>query len=462
MTGGGEAGGRALVLASHARQEEGAWSDPLVGYLALTLVVVVVAVVALLRRLGRAARARLEPSSNSSRQADAPRREAEFVVETFQTVIGELQHKERELALLTQRERERADRSELFSERVIAQMPTGLVVVHRSGRVTAANDSARDLFADLPRDRADEVAFGRAFRSAPALAGMIEDCLERAASFHRREVEMRAGTRAGSRWLGVSVSPIGPSGGEPEAALCLMTDLTEVVELRDRVRIQETIVSLGEMAAGLAHELKNSLAAIQGYAQLLAELAPERAHEPADALVGEVSELSRMVTDFLNFARPEPIAAVSIEILDLVRGVVARFEERAEAAGFEISIDAAGAERARVLADETLLGRALYNVVQNAIEALEQTSGERRVEVGVRCADGEVEITVRDTGPGIAEEDLTRVFIPFFTTRSRGYGIGLALTQKIVLAHGGRIAAERASPGARFRCVLPAEKHSRG
>jgi signal transduction histidine kinase len=356
------------------------------------------------------------------------------------------------------RARAPADRSERFSERVIAQMPTGLVVVDRTGRVTAANASAREIFPDLPRERTEAVAFERAFRAAPELVRMAGACLREGSAFQRREIEMRGETGGlRPRWLGVSVSPVTPDGA-PEAALCLMTDLTEVVELRDRVRIQETMASLGEMAAGLTHELKNSLATIQGFAQLIADVAPETASESADALVEEIGHLSRMVTDFLNFARPHDVALTPVPVEDLVEAVAARLEPRFEAAGVEFALEVdPSAAGARVLGDETLLGRALLNVVQNAVEALETVAPPRRLAVAVRrAADEEIAVEVRDNGPGIPPENLPKIFIPFFTTRSRGHGIGLALTQKIVLSHGGRIAAENASPGAVFRCVLPA------
>jgi signal transduction histidine kinase len=236
-----------------------------------------------------------------------------------------------------------------------------------------------------------------------------------------------------------------------------MTDLTEVIDLRDRVRLQETMATLGEMAAGLTHELKNSLATIQGFAQLIADAAPESASESAEALVDEVGTLARMVTDFLNFARPQEIASAAVPVVDLVESAAARLGGRFEAAGVELSLEAGpGAAGARVFGDETLLGRALLNLLQNAAEALEAAPPPRRVTVTVLAPGDEVVVEVRDTGPGIPAADLPKIFIPFFTTRSRGYGIGLALTQKIVLAHGGRITAENASPGALFRCTLPA------
>ncbi len=450
-------GGNTLVVARGAGPVA-TWSSTLAAYQALTLLVVLAIIAFALRRLGRATQAHLDAKPGASGALpDGPRREAELVVETFQSVIGELQVKGRQLELESLRERERADRSERFSERVIAQMPTGLVVIDRSDRVTAANQSARDIFAGLPRERTDAVDYESAFATAPALGDMVGECLAHGTTFQRREIEMRVATgEARARCLGVSVSPIGPPDALPEAVLCLMTDLTEVIDLRDRLRVQETMASLGEMAAGLTHELKNSLATIQGFAQLIADIAPESTSEPAEELVEEVGQLARMVTDFLNFARPQEVALTPVAVVDLLETAAERFAARFDEAEIDFALDAeASVASVCVLGDETLLGRALLNIVQNAVEALETSPRPRRLRVAVRRAADDVVVEVSDNGPGIPAEDLPKIFIPFFTTRSRGHGIGLALTQKIVISHGGRISAENATTGAIFRCALP-------
>ncbi len=453
-------GDRTLLIALPSNPP-GALGNTLAGYEALTLVVVLAAIAFAMRRLGKSTQSRFEQRHvTAGSSADGPTREADFVVETFQSVIGELQVKGRQLELASLRDRERAERSERFSERVIAQMPTGLVVVDRNGRVTAANASARELFLALPGARTEAVDYVRAFASAPELVRMVGECLRAGTTFARCEIEMRAGAAAEARCLGVSVSPIAPAEA-PEAALCLMTDLTEVVELRDRVRAQETMASLGEMAAGLTHELKNSLATIQGFAQLIAGVAPDSASESAEELVREVGQLSRMVTDFLNFARPEEIGRVPLSLGELTEAVVERLESRMVEARIELDLTIPPeADVPQVMGDEMLVGRALLNVAQNAVEALETVEGPRRLSISLSASGDEVIVEIRDNGPGIAAEDIARIFIPFFTTRSRGHGIGLALTQKIVLAHGGRITVDASGRGASFRCVFPSASRS--
>jgi signal transduction histidine kinase len=463
--------GRTLAV-SHRARAAVSWARTLVAAQTLTIVVAMVLAALLIRRVRRAVQSRNDSTGSGDPTTKASARtEADFVVETFHSVIGELQVKGRELERKRLIERERADRSELFSERVIAQMPTGLVVVDHAGVVTAANPSARELFAALPTERGHAVRFEDAFREAPDLVHMVAVCAGDGVAFQRHEVEFRPPSGSleprrsaapdspagGTRFLGVSVSPLGSRDGRPEGALCLMTDLTEVVALRDRVRLQDNLANLGEMAAGLTHELKNSLATIQGYSQLIARLAPGDAATPSQALVDEVRYLSQMVTDFLNFARPQDPNLVPVSLERVVREVIERVEDRAASAGITLAVEVElEARSARVLADETLLARALLNIVVNAVDVLETSEPPRAlgVRVGVSTP-GQGIVEIADSGPGIPTGDLSKIFIPFFTTKSRGHGIGLALTQKIIVTHRGDITVESDAAGTVFRCSLP-------
>jgi len=230
-----------------------------------------------------------------------------------------------------------------------------------------------------------------------------------------------------------------------------------VVALRDRVRLQQNLASLGEMAAGLTHELKNSLATIQGYSQLVARLAPEEASQPSSALVDEVRYLSQMVTDFLNFARPHAPNLLPASLERLVDECVTRISNRAREADIDVTVAVDESARGiEVEADETLLSRAILNVLNNAVDVLEETDGTRTIAVTVIAESAEdVVVEIADSGPGINPDDLDRIFIPFFTTKSRGHGIGLALTQKIVLSHHGQIDVESSPSGTSFRFRLP-------
>ena len=414
----------------------------------------------------------IEAAQGSPVRATAAKSESEFVVETFQALVRQLQNKEGELERLHSLERRRAEKSERFSERLITTIPSALVAINSEGIITIANPQARRLFHHAEIDAAsgkseeldlqvEGMPYEEFFRLSTPLIRMISDCLTTGGVFKR--VEARVTPPSGpSRQLGLSLTPILDSAQRVEGALCMMTDITEVSELRERIKLQETLANLGEMAAGLAHEFKNSLATIQGYAQLLetqtASPSPTSQHHSSlDSMLKEVRLLSRLVTDFLNFARPQKLTFSNVNLNEVLEDC--QSEAYPLLRSQEIGISMQGTFPT-IAADEFLLRRVFTNLILNAIEAIEPEATAKQIEI-IGTVDGNSEkpyahIFIRDTGRGILPEDLQRIFIPFFTTKSRGYGIGLAIVQKIVVAHGGDVSVEQSDEsGTCFHCRLP-------
>ncbi len=430
--------------------------------------------------VGEAKRAPVEHSG-------ANQNEAEFVLETFQNVIAQLQSQQTELQRLTEQASERADSAERFSDRIVASMPTGLIAFDSSGHATVINGPARSLFqteANTPGEH-----YRAIFATVPALAEMVETCLATGRLFRREEIESVNGS-AQTKRLGATVAPIDPAESGARGALCLLTDITEVTRLREQVALKRNLESLGEMSAGLAHEFKNAMAALHGYAQFLQSIDhDERGQAAAAGLLQEVRSLSEMSTAFLNFARPQPLQLEDVSLNELI-GECARelkplFDERrvelmiesASSAqplrplrlGGESSGDrthrrdaenAEGAQRIEIQGDARMLRQALLNLVRNAAEAIEEDKTVRRVTVNLstQTERGQqwASISISDTGHGIPEADLQRIFIPFFTTKSQGHGVGLALAHRVITEHGGTLTvANAADGGALFTIRLP-------
>jgi signal transduction histidine kinase len=290
---------------------------------------------------------------------------------------------------------------------------------------------------------------------------MVENCLKSAEVYRREEVA--AAARGGRvKRLGVTVAPIDPQpGAGARGALCLLTDITEVVQLREAVALKRNLESLGEMSAGLAHEFKNALAALHGYAQLLQTrtLGEEARASSSAALLEEVRNLSEMVTSFLNFARPRPLQFDDVSLRELCGQCAADLSRLYEE--HRVALSAEG-DFPVVRADERMLRQALLNLLRNAAEAVGEGARERRVTLLGRVerdAEGAAHavIEIADTGDGVASEDLHKIFIPFFTTKSKGHGVGLALAHRVVTDHGGTLsAANAAGGGAVFTLRLPA------
>src|SRR6266852_4046680 len=182
--------------------------------------------------------------------------EAAFVLETFQSVIAQLQEQQQELKRLSDQASQRADSAERFSERIVASMPTGLIAFDSSGHATVVNGPARILFENEAHTPGEH--YRAIFSTVPALAEMVETCLASGRLFRREEIEATDGAAQAKR-LGATVAPIDPAESGARGALCLLTDITEVTRLREQVALKRNLESLGEMSAGLAHEFKNAM-----------------------------------------------------------------------------------------------------------------------------------------------------------------------------------------------------------
>jgi len=226
----------------------------------------------------------------------------------------------------------------------------------------------------------------------------------------------------------------------------------ELKALKEQLVVKERLAALGEISAGIAHEFRNPMSVISGYAKLLSKSFPEgdERRELVDGIQREIDGMNAVMTELLGFSRSEPIRKTSISLRSFLDELVRSFDEKDR-----ISIDLTGDLLCD--GDATLLRQAMRNLIKNALEA-----GAGEVRVNARS--GEVSgrrsvcITVQDNGPGLDEAELSRIFTPFYTTKADGTGIGLALVQKIVLAHGGSITVESTKGGgALFRLELPCE-----
>jgi signal transduction histidine kinase len=390
--------------------------------------------------------------------------EAEFVLETFQSVVAQLQEQRKALEQLSAEARERATSAEKFSERIVASLPSGLIAFDASGLSLVINTPGRTLLG------VDGRALGESYETLlanhPELAAMVGDCLKQGTLYRRSEIEAR--TADGQlRRLGATIAPIElppdrsraaeTTGVSPatRGALCLLTDITEVTELREQVALKNNLESLGEMSAGLAHEFKNAIATLQGYAQLLQNLElNDKAQVAAASLLNEVRNLATMITAFLNFARPQPLQLEQVDLADLVSECQSELEPLVNELKVDLVVESKG--ELTVRADERMLRSALLNLVRNACEAIPLEKAERSVVVGLVKDTQFAVVEVRDTGTGIPPAQLQKIFIPFFTTKRKGHGVGLALTHRVITEHGGTLTAANAPEGgAVFTIKIP-------
>ncbi len=238
--------------------------------------------------------------------------------------------------------------------------------------------------------------------------------------------------------------------------ICLFTDLTAVVDLEEQLRLKDTLARLGELTAGLAHEFRNGLSTIHGYARLIdVERLDDKQRQCVEGIRDETDALGRIVTNFLNFARPAQMAVAPVDLEALVTRVAEDVRADAERRGGDVVVRGVFP---RIEGDEVLLRQAFSNLARNALEACAEASVPPRIAID-GLADAEhhaVRVRVADNGPGIEPAIRERIFRPFFTTRRDGTGLGLALVQKIIVTHNGRVAATSApGGGAALDVTLP-------
>jgi signal transduction histidine kinase len=429
----------------------------IVGALAFLIVMfgIIVAVIMTMRRRYNPGAAKSDGTGTTPR-ADNP---TAFMAASMQAVIQKLKEQEKELEQLHQREKERAQQTERLSEAVTSNMPSGLLLVNSSGLISSANPAAEAALEirSLPYRKYTEV-FGPESR----VARMIEGCLADGITFRREEVEYTTPSRE-LRQLGVTISPITNKPGEVSGALCLLSDLTELAGLQKQIQMKESLAALGELSAGIAHEFKNALATISGYAQMIrSESEKGDVWENADRILHQTRAITHVVTEFLKFARPLSLAAEDVQLASMVERLATEIRD----AHPDVNVTVEG-DFTEISGDEALLRQALLNLVRNAAEAAAgQTFGGRvalhgSIEHG--AAGPTQRISITDNGAGISSESLPKIFVPFYTTKAQGTGLGLAIVQKIVVQHGGSVEARNLSEGgAEFIVWLPARQVSLG
>ena len=417
------------------------------GYILLVLAAIVAALGGVLvfavLRLGIAAR-------EANRRLRDDGAETALLTAALQDAVRRLRDQERATHA-------RAEASERLSGEIIASLASGLLVVGVDGEVRIMNPSGERLLG-LSNSGPGGSLRGLLGSGAPALAAVIDESLATRCPIVRRTVALRqSGTSgAGASHLGVSVSSMFDGSGAFQGVICLFTDLTAVVDLEEQLRLKDSLARLGELTAGLAHELRNGLATIHGYSRLLdPDKLPASQVPYVQGVRQETESLRQVVDNFLNFARPTRLTLTTIALGRLAVRAAEEIRAETQSSGGEVRVEG---EFANVEGDEILLRQAFTNLCRNALEACTE-AGVAPLIVLHGAVDRDqktAHLSISDNGPGIDPESRDRIFRPFFTTKADGTGLGLALTQKTIVTHNGRVTAGTADGGgARLEVVLP-------
>ena len=335
-----------------------------------------------------------------------------------------------------------------YTENVVESMADGLISVNRERKIVTLNRKAAEFFGAKEEDlKSKEIS---------KVLGIDIDNLLKKQGGMLRDWELKVSSQYGAQIpLSLSAAPLKDENDKEMGSVLLLRDLREIRDLQERVRRSERLASLGRLAAGVAHEIRNPLSSIRGFAQFFQNRfkGQEKEQEYASVMVREVDRLNRVITELLDFARPkEPHRELHSagEILEQTLKVL-----ESELAKKNIAVEKKlEASLPRILVDRDQLSQALLNLLLNALESME---GAGKIRISMESGGAEVlAISISDTGRGIPKEDLERVFEPFFSTKRKGTGLGLAIVHQIVESHKGEIKVEsRAGEGTTFRITLP-------
>ena len=436
-----------ILAAAQATKPPNLWAFGVAA--AAGLLIIVFVVLFLVRRYFE--KARSGPKEEEP-QASRTQNPSAFMAASMQGVIQKLRDQEKELERLHRIEKERAAHTERLSEEVTRNMPAGLLVVNATGIISSANPAAEQA---LGIRALSFRRYSEALGEDSELTRLVAECLAEG-KISRREQVQHATPAGEHRYLGVTISPIRKGNEKINGAICLLSDLTELAALQQQMQLKENLAALGELSAGIAHEFKNALATISGYAQMIrAEELGAEASDYADRILEQTRTITHVVMEFLKYARPLDIGSEPVSLKAVVERVVSDLAE----AKPDVQLRSEG-EFGNVPGDEGLLRQALLNLARNAAEACAGAAAGGQVLLKgefVRAeGGGSQRITILDNGPGIEEAALGKLFRPFYTTKADGTGLGLAVVQKIIVQHGGRVEVRnRPEGGAAFTVTLP-------
>ncbi len=351
-----------------------------------------------------------------------------------------------------------------FFRHMVSHLRTGVLAIRRDGRIAVMNEVAYRVLGLVPRPDDLGRAYAEVLHDCPEVSRVLQQAFDTSSLPNRAEMRLRKTGRA----IGYTLSHINDDAGQVVGVTFFFKDLTRVEQEEERERLRDRLAALGEMAAAIAHEVKNPLASIEVMSGVLKRQLADRedALEILDDIIKEAKMANSIVVEVLEFVRPIQLQVERVVLDDVIKDSItlAEGKRRRGAVTIKTELDSDVPE---LLADPHQLRQLFSNLLANAFEAL---GGEGHVDIIGRLELDDIEadspdvdpeppkviVEVRDSGPGMGPDDLERIFSPFFTTKPQGTGLGLAIVRKVVDAHEGQIKASSVpGEGATFQVTLP-------
>ena len=342
---------------------------------------------------------------------------------------------------------------EIYTANVISSMPAGLITLDTNRKIVSANEKAQELFdcseADMQgrtlRDltKPEECPIAPLVRAGREFVDQPMDCVVR----DNEKIPLK-----------VSASHLRDRDGSLRGMVLTLRDQREIRAMEEALERTRRHAALGKMAAGIAHEIRNPLGTLKGFAQYFSrsETNDPKAREYSQLMVEEVDRLNRTVSALLQFARPREPEFAEFELKELLAKAAAFVQADADNQKVSLTLNVPDSS-VKTFADPDLLLQMFLNLLQNSLAAV---SSDGSIELGTKEEEESIRIWIEDTGKGMTTEERSKMFDPFFTTRKEGTGLGLAVVQQIVEQHNGRIDVESAEgQGTLISVLLPKRGH---
>jgi PAS domain S-box-containing protein len=340
-----------------------------------------------------------------------------------------------------------------YTASILKSITSGVITVGPDGSVTTANPAAERMLVMSEFEMVPKPVTSL-FLDDGGISGDVAKVLSGRLPIALREATVV--TPSGHEvHVQASTSRMRAAGGSILGAVVTLEDVSDVRALTEQLIRADRLAAMGELTAGVAHEVRNPLGVIRASVQLLedAQCDQQRIADAASVIKQEIDRLDRVIKALLDFGRPSRPTLVHTDVNEVLGDVVLFTNRFAKQSDVVIKESFASA-LPPVVADPDQLKQVFLNLVTNAVQAMEKTGGE--IELVTRGDGDYVEISISDDGPGIAEQDLPKVFDPFFTKRAEGTGLGLTIVHRIIDEHDGHIEVSSSPQGTRFTVSLPA------
>ncbi|WP_028584375.1 two-component system sensor histidine kinase NtrB [Desulfogranum mediterraneum] len=335
------------------------------------------------------------------------------------------------------------DEIQAFTSLLISSLPVGLIATNRLGRIATWNHAVTEMTGIC---RAEAVGTSPQAILPPALAAFFAAKTPSPGSGAEQEEEVRLRIQGRDQVLLCRLIQIYTRDQQYMGEVLLLSDISQLKQLEQKMREHERLAAIGKMAGGVAHEVRNPLSSIKGLALLLKnKFQPgSKEQDTAELLIQETERMNRTISELLSFSRPLPLHLEEVDIGELLARELELISAEISDSHIQVSLELAP-DLPPVRGDRDRLTQVIMNILLNSLQAM-GPGGELQLEAMPAGQPGSVEIRIRDNGVGMDEETLSQVFYPYFTTKARGTGIGLAISQKIVADHEGTMTIE-SQPG---------------